>query len=205
MNSATIEQLLSQEEFYDLSFENLKLDLDSIENKHFEGCKFSKSSFVETQFKSSRFVECEFKFCNLSSAQFRYSSFIDTVFDESKLLGINWTQVKWPNINLNSPIKLYRSNISHSSFFELKLRELIIEECKAHDVDFRGSDLSHGLFLATDFQGSLFMNCKLNSADFTDAINYAINPIENDIHKAKFSMPDVINLLNYFEIEIEGM
>ncbi|CEG57200.1 pentapeptide repeat-containing protein [Legionella fallonii] len=197
--------ILNQEEFYDINFTELKLDKIELRNKRFENCLFSKSSFVETIFHSCKFVDCEFKECNLSSTQFKYSSFSDTVFEESKLIGINWTQLKWPNINLASPIKIYKSNISHSSFFELKLREIVIEECKAHDVDFRGCDLSNGSFMSTDFQSSLFLNSKLYAANFTDAINTVINPQENDIRKGKYSMPDVINLLHYFDIEIEGI
>ena len=197
--------IVNQAEFYDLKVSDLKLDELELRNKRFENCTFVRSSFIGTKFHSCTFVDCEFKLCNLSSAQFKYTSFTDTVFDESKLIGINWTQAKWPNINLSSPIKIYKSNISHSSFFELELREIIIEECKAHDVDFRGCDLSNGIFISTDFQSSLFMHTKLYAANFTDAINYSINPKENDIRKGKFSMPDVISLLHYFEIEIEGI
>ena len=84
----------------------------------------------------------------------------------------------------------------------MNLQEIIIEECKAHDVDFREANLSNGSFIETDFERSMFMHTKLNSADFTDAINYNINPNENDIRKGKFSLPDAIALLNGFEIEI---
>lgn len=85
----------------------------------------------------------------------------------------------------------------------MNLKEIIIEECKAHDVDFREADLSNGEFFMTDFEGSLFMHTKLYAATFTQAINYNINPNENDIRKGKFSMPDVIELLRNFQIEIE--
>lgn len=197
--------IFHQDEFYDLTFSDLKLDKMEIRDKLFENCTFNKSSFIETIFHSCKFVDCEFKFCNLSSTQFKYTSFNETVFDESKLIGINWTHAKWPNINLSSPIKIYKSNISHSSFFELELREIIIEDCKAHDVDFRGSDLSNGIFILTDFQNSQFMHTKLYAANFTEAINYSINPKENDIRKGKYTMPDAINLLHYFEIDIEGI
>jgi fluoroquinolone resistance protein len=205
VNKSIQVDLVNQEEFYDYNWSDLKLDEIELKNKRFENCTFVRSSFINTQFHSCKFIDCEFKLCNLSSAQFKYTSFTDTVFDESKLIGINWTQAKWPNIKLTSPIKIYRSNISHSSFFELDLREIIIEECKAHDVDFRGTDLSNGIFIATDFQSSLFMHTKLCAANFTDAINYSINPKENDVRKGKYSMPEVINLLHYFEIEIEGV
>ncbi|WP_238400459.1 pentapeptide repeat-containing protein [Legionella bononiensis] len=196
--------LLNQDEFYELTYSNLKLDNKVIEHKLFEQCTFKQSSFIETNFISCKFVDCEFSSCNLSSAQFKNTALNEIVFEECKMIGINWTQAKWPLIKLSSPIKFYKSNISHSSFFELELRDLVIEECKAHDADFRGCDLSNGVFILTDFQGSQFMHTTLYSADFTDAINYAINPIENNIRKGKYSMPDAMNLLNYFEIELQG-
>ena len=37
------------------------------------------------------------------------------------------------------------------------------------------------------------------------AINYMIDPTENSIKKAKFSFPDVVNLLRSFDIEIEDI
>jgi uncharacterized protein YjbI with pentapeptide repeats len=115
---------------------------------------------------------------------------------------VNWTQVAWPQIKLTSPLKFYKSNISHSSFYELELAEIVVEECKAHEVDFREGDFSHGNFSGADLQGSLFMHTKLNSADFCEAVNYQIDPQQNNIKKARFSMPEAMNLLNSFEIEI---
>jgi uncharacterized protein YjbI with pentapeptide repeats len=124
------------------------------------------------------------------------------IFNESKLLGINWTQAKWPYIKLVSPIKFYQSNISYSSFYELSLPGIVMEECKANDVDFREANLVTGSFIATDFERSLFMHTKLNSADFSNAINYNIDPTKNDVHKGKFSLPDAMALLNCFALEI---
>lgn len=205
MNNKIDADLDSQNEFYDRTFSELKLDNKIVHNKLFEHCTFTHSSFLETTFQSCKFIECEFVSCNLSSAQFKNTSFNEIIFDESKMIGINWTQAKWPLIKLSSPIKIYKSNISHSSFFELELRDIVIEECKAHDVDFRGCDLSNGNFFLTDFEGSLFMHSTLYAANFIDAINYNINPLENDIREGKYSMPDAINLLNHFKIEIQGV
>ncbi len=196
--------IMNQDEFYDCNFTDLCVDGMELNNKLFEQCTFIHSSFVETKLFSCKFIDCEFKSCNLSSIQVKNSSFSETVFDESKMIGINWTLAKWPLIKLSSPIKIYKSNISHSSFFELELRDLVIEECKAQDVDFRGCDLSNACFLLTDLQGSQFMRTKLYAANFTDAINYTINPTENDIRKGKFSLPDALNLLNHFDIELSN-
>ena len=196
-------ELFTQNEFYNMNFSDLALEKAEFDHKIFENCTFNKSNFNEAKFTACKFVDCEFISCNLSSIQIKSSSFSETVFDESKLIGINWTQAKWPYIKLNSPINFYRCNISHSSFYELDLKEIIIEECKAHDVDFREGNFSNGSFMLTDLQGSLFMHTKLYASTFTSAINYHINPNENDIRKGKFSIPEVMNLLDCFQIQIE--
>ena len=204
MNDSTQTDIVNQEEFYDASFADLKLEKTKLQNKIFENCRFINCNFSETQFISCKFVDCEFKSCNLSSAQFDNSSFSEVVFYESKAIGINWTKLKWPSIKLSSPFQFYKSNISHSSFYGLDLLEVVIKECKAYEVDFRDADFTGANFSLTDFERSLFMHTKLYSADFSDAINYNIDPNENDIRKAKFTMPDVINLLHAFDIEIDG-
>lgn len=205
MNPGVETDILTLAGVYNANFVDLKLDEAELTGKVFENCSFARCSFVEAQIIGCKFINCEFKACHLSAVQIKNSSFMEVVFDECNLRGINWTKVKWPYIALTSPVQFYRSNISHSSFYELNLKEIIIEECKAHEVDFRGADLSNGSFMNTDFEGSLFMHCKLQAANFTDAINYHISPVDNDIRKAKFSMPDAVNLLRCFDVVIEGI
>jgi uncharacterized protein YjbI with pentapeptide repeats len=110
--------------------------------------------------------------------------------------------LNWPHIRLSSPFQFYNSIISHSSFYSLELQELVIEACIAHDVDFREADLRRANFKLTDFEKSQFVRTKLYAADFTEAHSYSIDPTQNDIRKAKFSLPDAIHLLDGFDIQI---
>lgn len=203
MNNADNQDLTQHDEFYDLAFKGLNLEKQSLSHKIFENCQFHQGNFKDADLQGCKFVECDFHHCDLSFCQMGHSSFNDVIFNDSKLLGIDWTKVKWPLIKLSSPVKFYRCNISHSNFMSLELAEIIMEECKACDVDFRESDCSKASFMQTDLESSLFTHTNLTEADFTDAFNYAINPLQNTIKKAKFSLPDAINLLQSFEIEIE--
>ncbi|WP_419421259.1 pentapeptide repeat-containing protein (plasmid) [Legionella sp. D16C41] len=203
MEKTTNNNIFSQNEFYSLTFSELRLENTELKNKIFENCKFEKSNFNEVKLTACKFVDCEFLSSNLSAAQLNNSSFSETIFADCKLMGINWTKAKWPLIRLASPIQFYRSNISYSSFYALDLKELVIEECIAHDVDFREGNFSNGNFMLTDFANSHFMHTNLNSVSFLEAINYTINPTDNDIRKAKFSVPEVLNLLHSFQIEIK--
>jgi len=194
----TNEKIFENHEFYEVNFRNLKLENNEFHNKIFENCYFSESKFTNCQF-----IDCEFKSCNLSNTRFKNTSFVEIIFDECKLIGVNWTQAKWPIIKLNSPVQFYKCNISDSSFYELDLKEIVIEACVAHRVDFREDDFSNGNFTLTDFDGSLFLHTKLVSVDFTECINYGVDPNQNDIRKSIFSTPDVLNLLNSFDITIQ--
>jgi len=89
-------------------------------------------------------------------------------------------------------IEFYDTVFADLNEFGIEIRNKTFENCR----------FVHSNFKLTDFERSQFVHTKLNSADFTDAINYSIDLNENDIRKAKFTLPDVINLLNSFEIEI---
>ena len=49
----------------------------------------------------------------------------------------------------------------------------------------------------------MFHNSNLCKANFIGAINYSINPLTNSLKQAKFSKPEVLALLEHFEIIIE--
>lgn len=203
MSSIEGNQIFIQKEFYDIKFSDLSLENEVLQEKIFENCQFESSKFNAAEFLNCKFIDCEFKNCDLSSVKVVNSTFNEVVFEDSKLIGINWTQAKWPQVSLMSPIKFYKCNLSHSSFYELSLKEIVIEECKANDVDFRFGDFAYASFIMSDFLGSHFVKTKLNHADFTEAMNYNINPVENDISKAIFSIPEVVNLLDCFDIKIK--
>lgn len=185
------------EKFKDLDFSGIE-----ISSKEFDGCTFEKCDFSDATFKRCNFVDCEFTSCNLSNIKLEYSKFSDICFRDSKLIGINWTKVSWPSLMFSSPIKFYKSMLNDSSFFGLSLQDLVLEECKAHNVDFREGDFSNANFTYTDLSGSFFANTNLSAADFSEATDYDIDIYQNTIKKAKFSRFEAVRLLDSLEIEL---
>ncbi|MFI4937981.1 MAG: pentapeptide repeat-containing protein [Candidatus Berkiellales bacterium] len=183
-------------------FKDLDLSGKEIIFKVFENCIFLGCNFCETIFNKCKFYECTFTRCNLSVAKVTNCSFFDTVFDESKVIGINWTTAAWSRLKLSSPISFNKCVLNDSSFIGLCLKEIAIVECKAHDVDFREADCEKANFTYTDFTHSLFNKTNLSEADFTEATNYQINLFHNETKKAKFTMPEATNLLRCLDIEI---
>ncbi len=71
------------------------------------------------------------------------------------------------------------------------------------NCDFTEVDLSGADFKKSEFRETLFQQCNLEKADFTDARGYTIDPVSNKIKGARFSHPDVMSFLAYLGIEIE--
>lgn len=191
-----------QNEYWSKNFKNLDCSGIEIFSKEFDGCTFEKCDFSNSTFNKCNFVDCEFINCNLSIVKMEYSKFSDVCFRDSKLIGINWTKLAWPRLIFCSPIKFYKSILNDSSFYGLSLQDFVLEECKAHNVDFREGDFSNSNFTYSDLSGCFFGNTNLSCADFSEAIGYDIDIYQNTIKKAKFSRFEAVRLLESLEIDL---
>ncbi len=124
---------------------------------------------------------------------------IQAVFNRSKLEGLNFFTAKKSLLSLEFNDSLIR----HSSFAELKLRNVKFTGCEFQNVDFSDADLTSADFSNVTFADCVFRNTNLENADFRYASGYYIDPTRNKISGARFSSPEVLNLLAGFEIVIE--
>ncbi|NQT60514.1 MAG: pentapeptide repeat-containing protein [Bacteroidetes bacterium] len=67
---------------------------------------------------------------------------------------------------------------------------------------FENTFLGGASFKRSHFNNTLFHNANLKEASFCKAEGYAIDPRVNDVRKAKFSVPEVLNLLSGVDILI---
>jgi uncharacterized protein YjbI with pentapeptide repeats len=83
------------------------------------------------------------------------------------------------------------------------MREVQFRECVAKNVDFRETNLSQAIFSGTDLSESLFSNTDLSGADLSLARNYIIDPIQNNVKQARFSLPEAMSLLYSMDIILD--
>ncbi|MEE8398304.1 MAG: pentapeptide repeat-containing protein [Desulfobacterales bacterium] len=191
------------EEYEERDFKDLDLSHRSMTSNRFYECDFHNCNLSEANLKDCRFVECRFSVCNLSLVKFREDcSFVDTVFESSKMVGIDWTAVSWPAVKLASPIQFRECDISMSLFTGLSLKEIAITKCRARDVDFEEADLTQADFAGTDLLKSRFIHTNLTEANFTHADSYSIDITVNRTKNARFSLPEAISLLYLLDIDI---
>jgi fluoroquinolone resistance protein len=190
----------TQAHYGDQVFKDVHLGHAQLVSTEFYDCVFVRCRFVESLFQDCRLVNCTFQRCDLSLVQVPGSTFSSTRFENSNVIGVDWTQADWAAMRLGNPIGFFESAISHCTFIGLSLRGIQIRDCVARDVDFREADLSHADFAGTDLSQSLFVHTDLTEADLSRAHNSRIDPGQNVLTRARFSLPEAMSLLYSLDI-----
>jgi len=201
MEVSSLESPIESRALYsDEVFRALQLANTELVSCEFRDCAFLHSVFAESVFRACRFVNCVFRECDLSLIKVPESSFASTRFENSKVMGVNWTDAHWPKAGLANLLSFSKCAVSHSTFMGLSLQSLQMTDCVARDVDFREADLSRADFGATDLSGSLFGKTNLSEADLSRACDYGIDPGQNTLKRAQFSLPEAMSLLHSMDI-----
>ena len=192
-----------QKEYTTQEFKKIVQKNDQISQKEFSGCTFVKCAFNETIFQDCRFYNCTFKNCDLSLVRLKGCSFTNTHFEDSQMIGVNWTETTWASSRVAlTPVHFLGCVINYSTFMGLNLKKVVIRKCTARDVSFEEANLTLANCRYTDFSNSRFMRTNLTEADFTGAKNYSIAPSLNTLKKTKFSLPEAMSLLYNLDIHL---
>lgn len=186
-------------EFGDETFEGLDCRGKTLSGKEFNGCAFIGVSFAEATLLRCKLIECTFQKCDFSNTLLKSSTLRDVVFEDSKLLGVNWTVV-----NAATHMIFRRSVLSLGNFNGMDLRKWVLSECVARELELGHTNLTDADCRGTDFSGSRFHQCNLTKADFRDAFNYAIRPADNVLKQARFSLPEATSLLYGLDLNLDG-
>jgi uncharacterized protein YjbI with pentapeptide repeats len=196
------EVLLSIESnsFYeDRSFSGINAaEVLKIIGTEFSGCAFNSCKLFNISFHKCTFEDCEFENCDLASASIKHTTFRGVKFIDTKLTGI-----QWPDAAMPLDVDFIRCLLNYSGFIGVDLRNTKMFECQLKEADFTEANLSKADCSYSDFSGARFINTNLTRANFTNATNYSIHPHGNKLCKTKFSLPEVLSLLDVFDIIIE--
>jgi uncharacterized protein YjbI with pentapeptide repeats len=179
--------------FTDINYEETPLQYGAYECCSFMNCEFSKSNLAEISF-----IDCVFENCNLSMASLAKTILRDVKFLNCKMLGIHFENCN----QFGLTVSFDNCNLSHSSFYQAKLKKTVFKNCNLQEVDFTETDISYSLLEKCDLADATFENTIMEKADFRSAFNYSINPEINRIKKAKFSLTGLKGLLGKYDIEI---
>lgn len=186
--------------YYQEVFEKIDFTHENLSTAEYENCRFVDCNFANNNLSTIVFIDCDFKGCNLSMASINNTAFREVAFTECKLLGLHFNTCNDFLFSVNFKDCL----LNLSSFYKLRLKKNKFINCTLHEVDFVESDLSNAVFDNCDLRGAIFDKSILEKADFRTAYNYSINPENNRLKKARFSLSGVAGLLDKYEILIES-
>ena len=196
-------EFTARQENSDQVFEGVVVDDEEIAFKEFDACVFQDCAFHETRFRGCRFLNCTFRNCELHLIQVKDCSFTEGMFEDSKVIGVNWTDASWAKRGLLNSIHFSRCAVNHSTFVGLPLKRMTLVDGVARDVDFSEANLTQANCMNTDFAQSRFWHTNLTHADFRGARNYEIAAHLNTLKKTKFSLPEAMSLLYGLDIILE--
>ncbi len=168
-------------------------------DREYEKCTFIHCNFSGAVFRSCVFTDCGFTDCNLALVKLVQCQLNDAGFKNCKLTGVNFTEctVMPFSVSFDGCI------LDYSSFANMKMPRTPFANSSLKGVDFSGADLSRSVFGHSDLSGAVFSRTSLKEADFTSAVNFIIDPENNMIRKAKFSLYGAYGLLSKYGITIK--
>ena len=165
----------------------------------YENCVFKNCDFSGTDLSEIIFIECEFVNSNLSLAKLPKTAFRDVMFRDCKMLGLHFEQCN----DFGLAFSFEKCTLDHSSFYRMKLKQTSFRNTHLLEVDFTECDLTGSVFEHCDLTGAMFEHTVLEKADLRTSFNYSIDPENNRIKKARFSLSEVHGLLDKYDIAIE--
>jgi uncharacterized protein YjbI with pentapeptide repeats len=181
-------------------FKDIDYSEKNVNDREFTECTFINCNLSSSDFSRTDFTECLFENCNLSLMKVEEVVFNDVKFVDCKMNGIDFS-VSNEYIYIVDFVRCY---LDYSSFYRRKMPKTVFNECSLKDVDFFEANLKESKFLKCDFLRAQFSHTNLEKCDFTSAYDFTIDPAENRMKKAKFSINEIMGLLGKHDIIIEA-
>lgn len=194
---------MSENYYEDEIFTNMKVSDESYYDYEFVDCTFEKGYFENIKLRSCKFSGCRFEDCIILNPEADYSQLRDAEFVGCRLVGVNWGSIV-PEGGFAAPLaQVERCQLRYNTFSAMELQSLVFRELEILASSFTGCDLRSSDFTGSKLEDTEFVRCDLRGADFRRATGYQVDTATNRLERARFSFPEVVNLLAGTGIEIE--
>lgn len=164
----------------------------------FESCRFTHCDLSGTDLSRINFTECVFEDCNLSGVKILQTTFNDVKFKRCKILGLHFETAS----QYLFTVQFEDSTLDLCSFYQCKIKKTRFTHCSLQEVDFTETVMTEALFEHCNLRDAKFENTHMEKADLRTATNYTIDPDRNKIKQARFSVPEVLSLLDKYQLKI---
>lgn len=183
--------------------ENKTFSSEILQDIEFVECSFVNCDFSHAQLDRVSFTNCDFKKCHFDSPQFSYCELRDGVFFHCSFIGIQWEELK-PSGRLATILtKMENCTLKYNNFVNIPLDKVSFTESTIIETMFADCSLKSSSFQKANLSNTEFFQCDLRKSNFQQAVSYTIDVKTCQLKDAKFSMPEVLNLLDTFQIKID--
>ena len=183
----------------DQLFDNVKAAELSGANRSFESCKFVNCDLSYSDLSQQLFIDCIFQDCNLSLIKVVNTGFQEVEFRNCKVSGVNFSTCK----DFSLALRFSGCILDYAVFHQKRLKNTLFDGCSLEEADFTEADLSNAVFRNCNLSRTVFSRTILKGADFTSASNFSIDPENNSMAKAKFSIDSLAGLLEKYNLIIK--
>ena len=184
--------------FEDQRFENIDPTLVPLQKGSYTECTFVRGNLGNISLNSFEFIDCMFTHCNLALAVVNDTRFKNVHFEDCKLSGIDFSTCN----DFLFEVHCTNCMLDYASFYQKKMKKATFTGCSLLEVDFSDSDLSEAIFKNCNLLRTTFNRTNLEKADLSTATHFSIDPENNRVNNAKFSLEGLPGLLGRYQVKI---
>ncbi|MVM37821.1 pentapeptide repeat-containing protein [Spirosoma sp. HMF3257] len=169
-------------------------------NQEFEHCTFKKLDLSRIECTNSNFINCRFDDCNLTRVGLGNVKLYDVSFFSCKLAYVDFGQCNAFGFHVN----FQECQLDNTAFLNRKLKKAKFVDCSIIEAHFIRCELVGALFKNCNLEFAKFDGNDLTQVDFSSSYNIELNPDENKVKKAKFSLQNLPGLLTKYDLIING-
>lgn len=182
----------------DQTFTKITAESLTAKKSTFENCRFINCNFSYADLSKQVFTDCEFEGCNLSLVKLTETGLQDIRFKDCKLSGADFSKSQdfLFAVNFESCI------LDNAIFYKKKNKGAKFLDCSMVETDFTEADLTDVIFDNCNLNRAFFDHTILKNAELSTSYNFIIDPDNNEVKKAKFSVQGLPGLLAKYGIRI---
>ncbi|WP_303309642.1 pentapeptide repeat-containing protein [Hymenobacter sp. BT730] len=174
------------------------LPADLAGQREFEEYHFVGFDFSQANLSGWRFSDCLFENCNLAGATIANTAFQNVAFAGCKLIGLPFQACR----DMLFGVHFDHCQLDYASFLGRALSNTRFINCSLQEADFTQADLTNAAFQDCKLLRAVFKQTRLVGADFSTAQDVELDPAQNEVKQARFSLHSLPGLLTQFELVI---
>ena len=167
-------------------------------NQAFEQCVFRKLDVARMIFAGASFVNCRFEDCILTRVDLKNTKLYDVNFLTCQLAHVDFGLCNAFGFHVN----FQTCQLDYTVFLNRKLKKANFTDCSIKEAHFLNCDLSGSVFKGCNLELTRFEANNLTQVDFSSSYNVVLDPDDNKVKKARFSIHELPGLLTKYDLVI---